>query len=181
MKNMGLWVLLLAVACGGDDAERAHGDAGAAGHDAGVGPDAAGPEEGDAGDLTVDAGPPCANTPSYAELRDTIFVTRCASGRCHGGTGEQAPGPPRPTGKVPLGADSTREGLVNVSSELDASLKLVVPYDPGHSFLMAKLNNDLPEDGSLGQPMPLGEAIQWQMLPEGEIEQVRCWIRGGAP
>ena len=60
-------------------------------------------------------------------------------------------------------------------------LVLVVPGDPGASFLMRKLTDDLPSDGSLGGPMPEGEAILWSMIPQAELDAITCWIAGGAP
>ena len=56
----------------------------------------------------------------------------------------------------------------------------MIPGDPDASFLMKKLVDDLPDDGSLGEPMPLGEAIRWVELPEADIEMVRSWIAAGA-
>lgn len=137
----------------------------------------------DTGPAAVDAGPgadatlaECATTPSYEELRDTIFAPRCATGRCHGGT--TGDGPAR--GPSDFTATSTRDALVGRASVHAMGLVLVRPGDLDGSFLLAKLTNDLPSDPRLrGVAMPPAEP--WTMLPESELEAIRCWIAGGAP
>ena len=124
-----------------------------------------------------DAGAGCLPVPTYVELRDSIFSVRC-SGRCHGSGGLT---PSAAAGPINLSGSSTRTELVDRASILGMGLVLVVPGDPGASFLLRKLTNDLPADGSLGQPMPQGEAIAWQMIPQAELDRIRCWIAGGAP
>jgi len=148
--------------CGGGNATLTGNDAGS-GHDTGGG---------------FDAGPGCATVPTYSQLRSATFVPRC-SGRCHGGA--SMPPTPSPAGPIDLSASSTRDQLVNRASALGMGLVLAVPGDPGSSFLLHKLTDDLPTDGSQGSPMPMGEAIQWQMIPQAEIDAITCWIAGGAP
>jgi hypothetical protein len=123
----------------------------------------------------------CPDAPSYAELRSTIFDVRCTSGGCH--TDEPCQGfcpPGAARGRVLFAPSSTQADLVNVAAEADARLKLVVPGDPDDSLLVRKLIDDLPEDQSLGEPMPLGEAIRWQQIPQPEVDAIRCWIQDGA-
>ena len=60
-------------------------------------------------------------------------------------------------------------------------LVLVVPGNPGASFLMRKLTDDLPSDGSLGGPMPRARRSSGRMIPQTEIDAITCWIAGGAP
>ena len=91
------------------------------------------------------------------------------------------PTPTSPAGPFYLSASSTRDQLVNRASVLGMGLVLALPGDPGSSFLLHKLTNNLPSDGSQGSPMPMGEAIQWQMIPQAEVDAITCWIAGGAP
>jgi hypothetical protein len=121
----------------------------------------------------------CATVPTYAQLLTTTFSSRC-SGRCHAGA-NMPPAPIAPAGPVDLSSSSNRGSLVNRASVLGMGLVLVVPGNPGASFLMRKLTDDLPSDGSLGGPMPMGEAIQWSQIPQPELDAITCWIAGGAP
>jgi len=126
-----------------------------------------------------DAGASCPTVPTYAQLLTATFVPRC-SGRCHGGA-NMPPTPSSPAGPIDLSASSTRAQLVDRASIHGTGLVLAVPGDPKASFLLRKLTDDLPTDGSLGAPMPEGEAIQWRMIPQAEVDAVNCWIAGGAP
>ena len=128
---------------------------------------------------TFDAGASCPTVPTYAQLVTTTFAPRCA-GRCHGGA-SMPPTPSSPAGPIDLSPSSTRAQLVDRASIHGMGLVLAVPGDPGSSFLLRKLTNDLPTNGSQGSPMPMGEAIQWQMIPQAEIDAITCWIAGGAP
>jgi hypothetical protein len=129
-------------------------------------------------DVSFDAGSACQPVPTYAALQARIFGPRCA-GRCHGGA--LMPPTPAAAGPIDLSATSTRAELVDRASIHGMGLVLVVAGDPGASFLLRKLTNDLPADGSLGNPMPQGEAIRWSMSPQAEIDAITCWIAGGAP
>jgi hypothetical protein len=120
----------------------------------------------------------CATVPTYAQLVTATFAPRC-SGRCHGGA--SMPPAPIPAGPIDLSTASNRTSLVNRASVLGMGLVLVVPGHPETSFLMRKLTDDLPSDGSLGGPMPMGEAIQWSEIPQAEVDAITCWIAGGAP
>jgi hypothetical protein len=91
------------------------------------------------------------------------------------------PTPSSPAGPIDLSASSHRTELVDRASIHGTGLVLVVPGDPASSFLMRKLTNALPTDLTLGSPMPLGEAIQWSMIPQSEVDAISCWIAGGAP
>jgi hypothetical protein len=119
----------------------------------------------------------CATVPTYSQLVTATFAPRC-SGRCHGGASMT---PSTPPGPIDLSTKSNRTSLVNRGSVLGMDLVLVVPGDPGRSFLMHKLTNDLPTDGSQGGPMPMGEAILWSEIPQAELDAITCWIAGGAP
>jgi hypothetical protein len=125
-----------------------------------------------------DAGAACATIPTYTQLVTATFGPRCA-GRCHGGA--NMPPTPAPAGPIDLSPASDRGQLVDRASIHGMGLVLVVPGDPGASFLLRKLTDDLPGDGTLGSPMPEGEAIQWRMIPQAEMDAITCWIAGGAP
>ncbi|HEX2736053.1 MAG TPA: hypothetical protein VHM70_30845 [Polyangiaceae bacterium] len=169
-----------------DEPDAASSDSGAPSADAGAG-DAGGHADGgsdtgsDAGQ--VDAGPSAGDSGggvTFPQVQEFVFAG-CGGG--HGGipgplaschSGENAA-----DGLDLLGPDAF-DLLVNGQSMLYPDQTLVIPGDPDHSFLMRKLLNDLPEDMSLGDPMPKGEAIRWQQLPDDQINLVRDWIAGGA-
>tara|TARA_Y100001954_G_scaffold209749_1_gene235088 strand:- start:2523 stop:5471 length:2949 start_codon:yes stop_codon:yes gene_type:complete len=65
--------------------------------------------------------------------------------------------------------------LVNVTSNQYGET-LVVPGDPENSLLYKKLSGDLPLNGSLGDPMPLGAS----MISEDMLQLVHDWIAHGA-
>jgi hypothetical protein len=120
---------------------------------------------------------------SFAEV-ETIFVdVGCTRGSLPG----RPPGlggchsSSNPAGALDL-TQAAFDNLVGVSSAFypDSGEILVVPGDPDNSLLLKKLTNDLPDDGSLGEPMPLGEAIQWRELPQDQIDTIRNWIADGA-
>src|SRR5215468_9650355 len=127
---------------------------------------------------TFDAGPDCTTVPTYGQLLTATFVPRC-SGRCHNGSTGLTP--TSPAGPIDLSASSNRSSLVDRASIHGMDLVLAVPGDPGSSFVLRKLTNNLPTDGTLGYPMPQGEAIAWTMIPQTEIDAISCWIAGGAP
>jgi hypothetical protein len=126
-----------------------------------------------------DAGASCPTVPTYSQLVTVTFAPRC-SGRCHGGA-NMPPTPSSPAGPIDLSPTSNRGQLVDRASIHGMGLVLVVPGDPVSSFLLRKLTDDLPPDGSLGSPMPEGEAILWSMIPQSEMDAITCWIAGGAP
>jgi hypothetical protein len=132
----------------------------------------------DAPAVEVDTGTGCATTPTYTELRDTIFTANCATGRCHGGT----TGLGRPEGPGDFTATSTRDVWVNRASIYMRGIVVVTPGDPDASFMLSKLTDDLPADQRLGgEAMPPNGRDPWVMRPQSEIDAIRCWIAGGAP
>jgi hypothetical protein len=52
----------------------------------------------------------------------------------------------------------------------------VVPFDPDNSYLLNKLEGNVPADGSAGEAMPL----QIPPLTDSEIAAVERWVRDGA-
>lgn len=100
---------------------------------------------------------------TWTGLAQQLFVPRCASGSCHGGS----PPPAFPQ----LDADAGWAAMVNVQSE-QAVMDLVEPGSPSQSWLVTRLR------GEAGRPyMPLGDA----QLTEEEIVAVEGWIENGAP
>ncbi len=120
-----------------------------------------------------DAG--CATAPTFADVDAAIFSTSCSGPiNCHGGSSHLY------GGSLVLTDPTTYDMLVGVPSSIDATVLRVDPGSPASSLLYRKLIDDLPDDGSLGGPMPSGEAILWHELPSAQIELVRCWIATGA-
>lgn len=167
------------------------------GLDAGAEPDAAA-DAGQAPGSDVDAGQePDAMTPedgsamvTFGQVQQFVFGS-CGGGGAGGGIGGGHGGIPGPAASCHSGensadgldllGDDAFDLLVNAASPLFPAEVLVIPGDAEGSFLLRKLTNDLPEDGSLGEPMPKGEAIRWQPLPDDQLELVREWIAAGAP
>lgn len=120
-----------------------------------------------------DAGADCPTNATLQQVQATVFAG-CggfAPMMCHA--------------RDPYGADlSLNDGdsysqLVNVPSQFSADVR-VVPFHHEQSFLWRTLTNDLAPDGGEGLPMPSGEAIRWQMLPDEQMTLLRCWIDRGA-
>ncbi|HSM94030.1 MAG TPA: hypothetical protein VLT47_14190 [Anaeromyxobacteraceae bacterium] len=99
---------------------------------------------------------------TYTGLSRDVFVPRCASSSCHGGS----PPPAFPQ----LDAGAGWGAMVNVQSQQDV-MDLVEPGFPDQSWLVVRLR------GEGGRPyMPLGDA----QLTEAEIGAVEAWIANGA-
>lgn len=119
------------------------------------------------------APPACDQPATFGEVK-----TKALSG-CSGF------GPMSCHNKAPFGGDLDLSGdmwsaLVNVPASGAAGKLRVKPGDAEASFLYQKLTNTMAQDGTEGDPMPKGEAIQWQP-PAPDVEAaVRCWIEGGA-
>jgi hypothetical protein len=96
------------------------------------------------------------------------IVPRCATASCHAGEFPQA--------YPPLDADLAHGALVNAPS-FQAPMDLVEPFDPANSYLVLKLRDVAGTVGSVGTPMPLGDAL----LEEADIQAIETWILNGAP
>lgn len=83
-------------------------------------------------------------------------------------------------GVIDLIGESAFDALVGVESTTYPGHTLVIPGDADASFLMQKLLNELGDAGTLGEPMPLGEGIQWSPIPDNELGLIRNWIESGA-
>ncbi|MGB8932405.1 MAG: hypothetical protein WCC48_14270, partial [Anaeromyxobacteraceae bacterium] len=99
---------------------------------------------------------------TYSGLAEQIFVPRCASGSCHGGS----PPPFSPQ----LDADAGWAAMVNVPSTHPV-MDLVEPGLPEQSWLMVRLRG---EEGL--QIMPPNDP-----LSAAELAAVEGWIASGAP
>ncbi|HSD22416.1 MAG TPA: hypothetical protein VLC54_20370 [Anaeromyxobacter sp.] len=104
----------------------------------------------------------------FSTLVQEIIVPRCATASCHSGAFPQA--------YPPLDADLAHGALVNAPS-FQAPMDLVEPFDPANSYLVLKLRDVAGTVGSVGTPMPIGDAL----LEEADIQAIETWILNGAP
>ncbi len=100
---------------------------------------------------------------TWSGLAQEIFVPRCASSSCHGGS------PPAYFPEIDLAGGY--DAMVNVQSQ-QAVMKLIAPGEPDASWLLVRLR------GTEGGPaMPLGDT----RLSDAEIAEIESWIANGAP
>ncbi|MBI4518932.1 MAG: hypothetical protein HY699_24335 [Deltaproteobacteria bacterium] len=116
-------------------------------------------------------GPAPANSATgLAAIQREIFNPSCVAGGCHNGVA-------RAGNLVLTDGDAYQQLLaaptVNAAAQA-AGLARVQPFQPEASFLLIKLTNPRPGEGSR---MPLSAAP----LAEDKIEMVRQWIAAGAP
>jgi hypothetical protein len=104
---------------------------------------------------------------TFPSIHTNVIKRRCTSGACH-----DASSPAGGLNLVTL--ESAYAGMVGRAAEIAPEKTIIVPGDPGASFLIAKLRGELAEDE--GDPMPLGTA----MLSEATIAKIEAWIAGGA-
>ncbi len=111
-----------------------------------------------------------------------IFSKTCAFSSCHGGTNNNH--------GIYLAGDapSIRKALVNVAATNAPGLSLVVPGNPGASFLMHKIDGDQCTllakctGGDCGTSMPQASAsLGAPLLEVGQRDTLRRWIAQGAP
>ncbi len=116
-----------------------------------------------AGDRNFTAG-----TPSLDQLRETIFLSSCAS--CHNPAGDN--------GGLLLDGYNAYGSMVDVVAHnavaQAAGKKLVAPGNPEQSFLYQKLINHLQPGEGDAMPQTL------MLLPPDKIQMVYDWIRAGA-
>jgi hypothetical protein len=109
----------------------------------------------------------CRCVPAVRFARDVQPVFRsCLTLACHEG--------PRPTGAFELTPGSAYGALLTGVAHAGpcAGGRLVVPGDPDHSVLTARVGG-----GTCGARMPLGTVA----LPPSEVDTLRAWIAQGAP
>lgn len=106
----------------------------------------------------------------FARVQKGIFDQSCTAAGCHN--------PQTAAAGLILTAAFSYDALVGVTpttpAAAQAGLQLVRPFDPDGSFLLIKLLNPAPGQGSR---MPQGA----EPLSAGEIQTVREWIEAGAP
>jgi len=102
--------------------------------------------------------------PTMTSIHDKIISRSCNSESCHGGTSPEA--------DLDLSTpQSSYDGLVGVTADVEPSYTRVVQGDPDNSLLYLVLLGPV---GSLDQ-MPTGYE-----LDADEVEAVRQWIEDGA-
>ena len=101
---------------------------------------------------------------SYRRDVQPLFDARCTSGACHGGRSNE---------RIDLTPGASHATLVGGRSQLDASLRLVAPGDPGASLLWLKLTGTPP----VGKRMP----PKGKPLEADAVAVIEAWILAGAP
>ena len=127
---------------------------------------------------TVSTSQPCMDAVTHSDLawiESKIFVASCDFSGCHSSATDQ--------GKLDLGVGKSHNSLVNASSLLDPTRKLVVPNDLNASYLMLMLRDVSPDMAS-----PPGTAPANGYMPKGsatlccqKLDAVERWIMAGAP
>lgn len=103
--------------------------------------------------------------PRLASISAVIFVPRCASTACHGGTGN-----------VPLDlttADSAFAGMVGVFGP-SSELPMVAPFEPDQSYLMQRLQ------GAQAGADTMPPSWWGEPLADDEVAAIAAWIANGA-
>lgn len=121
---------------------------------------------GDGGD-----GSPAARTSTFERIQQQVFNVSCSADSCHSSVG-------RAGGLVLEESYSWDELSDHATSNRAAAahgMRRVWPGDPEHSFLLAKLTNNLA--AGEGSPMPYNAAP----LDDATIEVLHAWIAAGAP
>jgi hypothetical protein len=109
--------------------------------------------------------------PTFSSIQQNIFSSGDSSGRpactnCHNPTLNR--------GGLDLSPAVSYNNLVSVASRLRPGEVRVIPNDPNNSYLIHKLEGNVP---ITGVRMPLGGPY----LESGQILVIRRWIEIGAP
>lgn len=123
-----------------------------------------------------------AETGQHADLafiEQSIFAPGCAFPGCHDGGNS-------PQGKVDLRPGKSHDHLVDFTSGIDPTRKLVVPNDVKSSYLMLMLQ-DFPPDQAT--PPGVDPPARAGFMPRGSSTTLCCqklaaierWINAGAP
>jgi hypothetical protein len=136
------------------------------------------PDSGAGRQCTISTSQPCMDAVTHSDLawiESKIFVASCDFSGCHSSATD--------LGKLDLGVGKSHNALVNASSLLDPTRKLVVPNDLNASFLLLMLRDVAPEMAS-----PPGTAPANGFMPKGsatlccqKLDAVERWIMAGAP
>jgi hypothetical protein len=111
-----------------------------------------------------------------AWIEDNVFAPSCIFSGCHNGDST-------PQGKIDLRTGMSCAHLVNYTSAIEPTRKLVIPNDVEASYLMLLLSDVPPEMAS-----PPGRVPAIGLMPLGagvlccqKLDAVRRWIEKGAP
>ena len=119
---------------------------------------------------TADAAATSAGPATLSSMQTDIFALSCAVSGCHDNRAN-------PAGSLTMtSVQATYNGLVNRNSTEATSLKLVVPADPDHSYLVDKLTGTHLTVGGSGRRMPQDAAP----LSADDVDRVVTWINNGA-
>lgn len=123
----------------------------------------------------------CLDAVSHSDLawlEDKVFVASCAFSGCHNGASTDA-------GRLDLRKGMAYTHLVNFTSNLDPSRKLVVPNNVEASYLMLMLSGVSPE---MAAPPGSAPPSDVGYMPQGndtlccqKLDAVKRWIMAGAP
>jgi hypothetical protein len=103
----------------------------------------------------------------------SIFDDRCVT--CHDASKQGLPSYPA----LPLTADASHAALVNVAADETCGGTRVVPGNPDTSYLVQKLEQATPCNGSrMPRPFEVGVATP---LTADQLATIRSWIQAGAP
>ena len=115
--------------------------------------------------------PPAARTATFERIQREVFDVSCSSDSCHSSAGR--------AGGLILEAGYSWDELADHAPSNRAAanhgMRRVWPGDVAHSFLIAKLTNNLA--AGEGSPMPYNAAP----LDDATIEVLQAWIAAGAP
>ncbi|MCB0748282.1 MAG: hypothetical protein H6613_04425 [Ignavibacteriales bacterium] len=104
-----------------------------------------------------------ASLTTFNSIQINVFDQSCAFSGCHAGSNPQA--------NLLLTSGNSYSKLVNVTSILNPSFKLVQPGNSENSFLIKMLKHT---GESTSQMPPAGK------LSEGKIDSIAAWINRGA-
>lgn len=112
-----------------------------------------------------------------AWIEDNVFGPSCIFSGCHNGDTST------PQGKIDLRTGKSCASLVNFTSAIEPTRKLVIPNDVEASYLMLLLADVPPEMAS-----PPGKVPEAGLMPQGapvlccqKLDAVRRWVEKGAP
>src|SRR3954452_16898769 len=123
---------------------------------------------------------PCMDATMHSDLafiEQRIFASSCNFSGCHGSATD--------AGRLDLRAGMSHDRLVDVSSQIDPTRKLVVPNDVAASYLMLMLRDLAPAMASPpGNPPPGSIGFMPQAAPTlccQKLDAIERWIKAGAP
>lgn len=107
---------------------------------------------------------------TLSSIQTDVLHLSCAISGCHDNRA-------RPAGSLSLAdINTTYDALLNQMSLQATTMKLVVPSDPDHSYLVNKLRGTHLLVGGSGDRMPQYAAA----LTDGDVERIIQWVTDGA-